>query len=115
LNSKEDSNVPRKLVNCKIKFKKVVAGLNFSIGLSMGNQLYFWGNYKYMCDPKILKDIDDPLLMKFFENQTIKDITVCYKQCVVLNDTGDIYVWGDFMQNKFKGDQTGKEEKHKGG
>jgi len=31
-------------------FKKVACGINFSIGLTNGNKLFWWGNKKYSGD-----------------------------------------------------------------
>ena len=98
---KDDVNVPTKIMNSKVLFKKVVCGQNFSIGISQSQQLYFWGNYKYMCDIKVSKDVETPTFMKSFEKYTVKDIAVCYKRCVIINDKGEILVWGDYLKNKF--------------
>lgn len=63
ISSKEDSNVPKKIINAKERFKKVACGQDFSIGLTVNNQVYVWGNCKYYCDSKISKDIEIPLLL----------------------------------------------------
>lgn len=71
------------------------------MAISNSNQLYFWGNFKYMCDTKVTKDLEEPTFMKSFEKYNVRDIAVCYKKCIIINDKGEIIVWGDYLKNKF--------------
>ena len=43
---------PQKIQNQAERFKKVQCGANFSLGLSLTNRVYFWGNLKYSCNMK---------------------------------------------------------------
>lgn len=67
IGSKEDSNVPKKILNAKERFRKVACGQNFSLGLTYNNQVYLWGNSKYFCDSKITKDVEIPTLLTNLE------------------------------------------------
>lgn len=116
IGGKEDVNTPVKILNSKVLLKKVACGQNFSMGISTSNQLHFWGNYKYMCDIKVTKDVEEPTFMKSFEKYSVRDIAICYKKCVIINDKGEILVWGDYLKNKFSlnFDPNKEEEPKKG-
>jgi alpha-tubulin suppressor-like RCC1 family protein len=47
IGSKENQFSPQVIDNTKERFTKVACGYNFSLGLSSGNRVYFWGNFKY--------------------------------------------------------------------
>jgi alpha-tubulin suppressor-like RCC1 family protein len=38
--------------------------------------------------------------MKLFEGMHVKDITCSYKYVAILNDKGEIYVWGSYLRDK---------------
>lgn len=63
IGNKDDFNEPTAIISAKERFYKVACGQNFSLGLSVTNKVYFWGNYKYFCE-KGSKDLEEPILFK---------------------------------------------------
>jgi len=63
IGTKENQFSPCLIENTKERFKKVVCGTNFSVGLSHTHRVYFWGNFKYYCSYKVTKDIEEPIIM----------------------------------------------------
>ena len=63
IGNKKNQRQPIVIDTAKEKFKKVVCGYNFSMGLSLTNKLYFWGNYKYFCNPFNIIDIEEPTVI----------------------------------------------------
>jgi hypothetical protein len=66
----------------------------------MTNKVYFWGNRKYNCDPFVTKDIEEPILLKSFDNENVVDITVDTKYCLALLEKGEIRQWGKYLLDK---------------
>ena len=82
-------------------FKKVACGINFSIGLTNSNKLYWWGNKKYCGDPARKDgDADEPKKMDKLDTKEVIDIVVNCKQCVALMEDGSISKWGAFLMDK---------------
>lgn len=96
ISNKIDQYSPQKLYNLKEKFVKVSCGQNFSIGITKNSQIYFWGNYKFMCssDNKDFKDYEEPIPFREMNTMSVKDVSVNYKNCLAINDKGEILEWG---------------------
>ena len=80
------------------------------MGLTHNNQIYVWGNYKYLCDTKQMKDSENPYLLPGMESAHIKDIACSYKYCSALNDKGEIFVWGNYINDKIKKQKKEEED-----
>ena len=63
IGNKDNQYAPCIIENAKERFKKVACGINFSVGLSPTNRVYFWGNYKYFADLKRTRDVEEPLII----------------------------------------------------
>jgi len=100
IGNKENQFAPHVIGNAKERFKKVVCGYNFSLGLAHSNQLYFWGNFKYCGDQYARKDIDEPTLVPELDSFEILDIECCYKQCYFIFNKGNVKQWGKFLASK---------------
>ena len=74
IGNKEDQNKPYKITQAKEKFRKIVCGQNFTLGLSIENKVFFWGNQKYFCE-KTTRDFEEPTLLKGLEGKLYKDIS----------------------------------------
>ena len=75
-------------------------GINFSVGLSPTNRVYFWGNYKYFTDLKRTRDVEEPLIITNLETSDVMDISVSYKFCCALLERGELRKWGKFLFTK---------------
>lgn len=60
IGSKENQFSPHLIDNTKERFTKVACGYNFSLGLSSGNRVYFWGNFKYGGNAQTRGDLEEP-------------------------------------------------------
>lgn len=78
----------------------MACGNNFSIGLSNTSRVYFWGNFKYFCNHRFTKDIEEPMIITELETAEVTDIACDYKQCVALVDKGEIRIWGKYLLAK---------------
>lgn len=99
IGSKENQYSPR-MVNTNERFKKVVCGHNYSLAITYGNQVFFWGNLKYCCDPSARKDIEDPTPLPDLDMYDIQDVECCYKQCYLILKKGALRQWGKFLASK---------------
>lgn len=81
-------------MTAKERFHRVACGINFSIGLSLTNRVYFWGNFKYYLDLDRTKDVEEPLIITSLESVDVIDIAASYKYCVALVENGDMRYWG---------------------
>ena len=66
----------------------MACGINFSLGLSLTNRVYFWGNFKYFLDLDRKKDVEEPMIISKLESVDVVDIGVSFKYCVALLDDG---------------------------
>jgi hypothetical protein len=64
------------------------------------NKVYFWGNRKYNCDTYVLKDIEEPTLLRGLDNENVVDISVDTKYCLILLEKGEIRQWGKYLLDK---------------
>jgi len=101
IGDKENRYSPAIISNTKERFKKVVCGHNFSLGLSRENgRVYFWGNWAYFCSPKERKDIEEPRIITDLETVEVADLACDYKYCAALTDKGEIRKWGSYLLDK---------------
>ena len=69
----------------------MACGISFSVGLTKGNKLYWWGNKKYSGDTNRKEgDADEPKKMDKLDNQEVLDIVVNCKKCIALMEDGTI-------------------------
>lgn len=100
IGNKETQYSPAMIKNAKERFRKVECGQSFSIGISNTNRIYFWGNFKYLCNLKVTKDVDEPVVMSELESSEVHDIAACYKYIAVIIDKGEIRQWGKYLLDK---------------
>jgi len=55
-----------------------------------------------------MKDSENPYLLPGMESAHIKDIACSYKYCSALNDKGEIFVWGNYINDKIKNQKKRK-------
>lgn len=109
IGTKENQFSPQVIAFTKQRFKKVACGHNYSLGLTYGNSLYFWGNFKYTCDEKAKKDVEEPTELRELGITDIVDIECCYKKCFVIQKMGKLKCWGKFLASKKYEDAINKE------
>ena len=116
IGDKENRYSPAIIGNTKERFKKVVCGYNFSLGLSRENgRVYFWGNYKYYCSHKHTKDIEEPNIISELETVEVRDLACDYKYCAALTDKGEIKTWGKYLLENKGGAAADKEKNQTAG
>ena len=101
IGSKENQFEPKEIENTKERFTKVACGYNFSLGLSAGNRVYFWGNFKYS-GSNARGDHDEPVGVPGLE-QDVKDIACEYKYCLALverDKKAELKKWGKYLADK---------------
>ena len=64
IGNKKNQQTPTIIENSKERFLKVVCGYNYSLGLSVSNKVYFWGNFKYFCNPSNFEDVEEPTVIQ---------------------------------------------------
>lgn len=102
IGSKENQYSPQVIDNAKERFIKVACGYNFSLGLSAGNRVYFWGNFKYSGNAG-RGDLDEPQAVQGLED--VKDIACEYKYCLALverDKKSELKKWGKYLADKLE-------------
>ena len=89
----------------------MACGNNFSLGLSNSSRVYFWGNFKYFCNHRNTKDIEEPMIITELETAEVRDIACAYKQCVALIDKGEIRIWGKYLLAKQRQAEKNEDQK----
>jgi alpha-tubulin suppressor-like RCC1 family protein len=92
------------------RFRKVVCGLEHSMGLTDQGTLYYWGAHEYLLrsDYGNTKDKDEPIIMQASTTEKIIDIAACHHYNLAIALGSDVIYWGEFFKEN-------TESKGKGG
>ncbi|KAM3870835.1 serine/threonine-protein kinase Nek9 [Diretmus argenteus] len=89
---------PRKVERLQGKaIRQVACGADFTACITDEDQMYMFGSDYYGCigvESELRSEVLEPVLLEFFEERPVRQVSCGDNHVVVLTQSGDIYSWG---------------------